>query len=271
MKFSIITVCYNNRDGLEKTIKSVISQTYKEYEFIVIDGGSKDGSKELLEQYDDKIDFWCSEPDKGIYNAMNKGVKLTHGDYVIFMNSGDYFFNNDVLNNIAKIESNADIIAGNVKRIGSDRPLHPHLNSIFEQLYRNTLNHQGSFIRRNLLIKYPYEEEHLKIVSDWKFWIETIIFNNATLYRTDLFVAFQDMTGISQDFSALDKEREYVLNHYFPHPLRKELDSFYQLQKQPVIINLTYLKEKSHFSYTVCRKFISLMTRIVRFSSNLKG
>ena len=270
MKFSIITVCYNNRDGLEKTIKSVICQTYKDYEFIVIDGGSKDGTKELLEQYDDQIDYWCSEPDKGIYNAMNKGVTHVHGDYAIFMNSGDFFFNNDVLKNIARIDTNADIIAGNVKRIGSEKPLHPHLNSIFEQLYRNTLNHQGSFIKKELLLKFPYEEESLRIVSDWKFWIETIIFNNASLYKTDLFVAYQDMTGISQDFNALKKEREFVLNHFFPKTLRIELDSFYHLQNQPNVKNLTYLKEKSYFTYVICRKIISLTTRIVRLFSSHK-
>lgn len=271
MKFSIITVCFNNRAGLEKTIKSVICQTYKDYEFIIIDGGSEDGTRELLEQYDDHIDFWCSEPDKGIYNAMNKGVTHAHGDYVIFMNSGDFFFNNDVLKKIAQIDTNADIIAGNVKRIGSEKPLHPHLKSIFEQLYHNTLNHQGSFINRNLLIEHPYEEEALKIVSDWKFWIETIIINNATLYRTDLFVAYQDMTGLSQDFNTLEKEREYVLDYYFPKTLRKELDSYYRLQNQPNIKNLTYIKEKSPFSYVLCRKFISFITHVVSFIYADKG
>ncbi len=92
MKLSIITVNLNNKDGLQKTIDSVISQTFKDFEWIVIDGGSTDGSKELIEKYSDYISYWVSEPDKGIYNAMNKGIKVAKGDYLEFLNSGDIFF-----------------------------------------------------------------------------------------------------------------------------------------------------------------------------------
>ena len=92
MKLSIITINYNNCDGLQKTIDSVIAQTWRDFEWIVIDGGSTDGSKELLEQYKEHFSYWCSEPDKGIYNAMNKGIAKANGDYLNFMNSGDAFY-----------------------------------------------------------------------------------------------------------------------------------------------------------------------------------
>ena len=83
MKLSVITINYNNRDGLKKTIESVVNQTYKDFEYIIIDGGSTDGSVEVLKEYSDKIDYWVSEPDKGIYNAMNKGIDIAKGEYVM--------------------------------------------------------------------------------------------------------------------------------------------------------------------------------------------
>ena len=97
MKYSIITVNYNNKEGLRKTIESVISQTFRDFEYIVIDGGSSDGSAELLKEYSDKITYWVSEPDKGIYNGMNKGIAKATGDYLNFMNSGDCFYDQQVL------------------------------------------------------------------------------------------------------------------------------------------------------------------------------
>ena len=100
MKLSIITINYNNRDGLQKTIDSVVSQTYKNFEWIIIDGGSTDGSKELIEQYQDHCAYWCSEPDKGIYNAMNKGIEKAIGDYSLFLNSGDRLHDDTVIDKI---------------------------------------------------------------------------------------------------------------------------------------------------------------------------
>ena len=93
MLFSIITINYNNSEGLRQTIDSVVSQTYHEYEYIVIDGGSTDGSVDIIGFFSDKVDYWVSEKDRGIYHAMNKGVAQAHGDYCIFMNSGDSFYN----------------------------------------------------------------------------------------------------------------------------------------------------------------------------------
>jgi glycosyltransferase involved in cell wall biosynthesis len=89
MKLSVITINYNNAIGLRKTIESVVNQTFRDYEYIIIDGGSTDGSVDVIKEYADKIDYWVSEPDKGIYNAMNKGVAAAHGEYTNFLNSGD--------------------------------------------------------------------------------------------------------------------------------------------------------------------------------------
>ena len=264
MKFSIITVCYNNRDGLGKTIESVVSQTYKDYEFIVIDGGSKDGTKELLEQYNDKIDYWCSEPDKGIYNAMNKGVTHAHGDYAIFMNSGDIFYNENILDTIASFNTDADIITGNVNRMDNDVPLRYHHKSMFEQIYHETINHQGTFIKLKLLKKFPYEEKELQIVSDWKFWVDSIIFDNASFFRTNTIVAKQDMTGVSQNMDTLHKERKRVLDEYFPPLLQSELNDYYHLQMNPMVKNSEFIRQKSPFIYSILRKITTLLYKILK-------
>jgi len=100
MKFSIITVNYNNKTGLFNTIKSVINQTFSDFEFIIIDGGSDDGSIEVIKEYSDRITYWVSERDNGIYNGMNKGIVQAKGDYVNFMNSGDTFYSNNTLENV---------------------------------------------------------------------------------------------------------------------------------------------------------------------------
>ena len=89
MKLSIITINYNNREGLKKTINSVINQTFRDFEYILIDGGSEDGSKEIILQHEAQFSYWRSEKDHGIYNAMNKGILAAKGDYLLFLNSGD--------------------------------------------------------------------------------------------------------------------------------------------------------------------------------------
>ena len=163
MKYSIITVNYNNRDGLKKTIESVVCQTFRDYEFIVIDGGSTDGSVDVLKEYDDKITYWVSEPDKGIYNGMNKGIAKATGDYLNFMNSGDCFYADDVLQRVADYNSQADFI------VGRDY----HYN---ERLQRGhaSIQPQSSFIRRELFADSPYDESH-RLVSDWIFYVEKIV------------------------------------------------------------------------------------------------
>ena len=97
MKYSIITVNFNNKEGLLKTIESVIHQTFRDFEFIIIDGGSTDGSVDVLKEYSSQINYWVSEPDGGIYQGMNKGLRQAKGDYVNFMNSGDCFYSASVL------------------------------------------------------------------------------------------------------------------------------------------------------------------------------
>lgn len=224
MKYSIITINYNDKDGLEKTIKSVISQTYTDYEFIVIDGGSCDGSKDVILQYAGKIDFWVSEKDNGIYNAMNKGIAQAKGDYLNFMNSGDAFHSDDVLERISQ-SSDADIIYGKYKK--STEPVAwflPVEDVTLYDLYRGTLNHQASFISRKLFENSFYDEK-LKIVSDWKFFLQKLVFENCTFFRADVIVVDYDATGFSaKNVDLYYEERKNVLRENLPERIRKDYE-----------------------------------------------
>ena len=178
MKYSIITVNYNNKDGLRATIESVVSQTFRDFEFIVIDGGSTDGSVDVLKEYDDKITYWVSEPDKGIYNGMNKGIAKATGDYLNFMNSGDCFYDDNVLQRVTDYNSQADFIVGrdyhyNERLQRGHASIQPPRTTMMH-FFVATLDHQSSFIRRELLADSPYDESH-RLVSDWIFYVEKIV------------------------------------------------------------------------------------------------
>lgn len=218
MYYSIITINYNNCEGLRRTINSVIGQTYKNYEFIVIDGKSTDGSVEVIKEYEALISYWISEKDNGIYHAMNKGVAQAHGDYCIFMNSGDYFYSNKVLDNLKGYGAEEDVIVGKVSIDENNHVISPPPKDelTLYHLYYGAIPHQGSFIKTDLLRKYPYDES-LKISSDWKFFIQALIIDNCSVRYIDEFVAKYDMNGISIVNSELMRmEKDNVLATLFP-------------------------------------------------------
>ena len=215
MKFSIITINYNNREGLIRTIESVVCQKNTNYEFIIIDGGSTDSSVEVIKENERRITYWISEKDKGVYHAMNKGVAQAHGDYCVFMNSGDCFHSPDVLDTINEYQG--DIICGKVLKGNAKSPSGPRKSTItLVDLMRGSLPHQAMFIKRELLLKHPYDERY-KILSDWKFCIETIVFDNCSFRSCNIIVADYDTSGISTNSNGLlPKERELILQELFP-------------------------------------------------------
>lgn len=215
MRYSVITINYNNREGLSRTLKSIVNQKSTDYEFIIIDGGSTDGSVDIIKEYKKSITFWTSEKDSGVYHAMNKGVVHAHGDYLIFMNSGDCFHSPNVLSSLYDYKE--DIICGKVLKGSDPNPKGHEKGSIsLVDLMRASLPHQAMFIKRELLVKHPYDENY-KILSDWKFSIETIIFDNCSFRNIDIIVANYDTTGISTNSNGLlPKERELILKELFP-------------------------------------------------------
>ena len=219
MKISVITINYNNVVGLVQTIGSVIGQTFHDSEYIVIDGGSTDESVSFIRTREDRIDYWISEKDNGIYHAMNKGVAQAHGDYCIFMNSGDCFYDPDVLKNVANLIDEEDIVVGKVVIDKNDSIISPPPISgelTLYHLYFGAIPHQGAFIKTDLLKKYPYDES-LKISSDWKFFVQTLILDNCSIRYLDVFVACYDIEGLSSlNPKLMRHEKEEVLSSMFP-------------------------------------------------------
>lgn len=220
MKLSIITVNFNDAEGLERTIKSVISQSFKDFEFIIIDGGSTDASVDVIKKYENYINYWTSEKDGGIYPGMNKGLRLAKGEYLNFMNGGDCYHSPDVLDNIFALNTDADIITGThsengIRNVGKD-------GVTMLDLYKWAIDHQASFIRREVALRHPYDEKYC-IVSDWKFFIEALVIDNCSFYYTDTVVVDVDMKGISNTNLDLDKqEREAVLKELLPDRVLKD-------------------------------------------------
>lgn len=211
MRFSIITINYNNKNGLKRTIASVLCQTLSDYEFIIIDGGSTDGSINIIKENAKRIAYWISEKDNGVYHAMNKGVDQAHGDYCIFMNSGDCFHSPDVLSSVQSYQEH--IICGQVSTFPSGH--HKSTISLVD-LLRSSLPHQAMFIKRELLIKHPYDEKY-RILSDWKFCIENLVIDNCSFRNIEDVIADYEGGGISSNSRVLlAKERTSILHEMFP-------------------------------------------------------
>jgi glycosyltransferase involved in cell wall biosynthesis len=219
-KLSIITINLNNALGLRKTIESVINQTSHDFEYIIIDGGSSDSSVQVIQEYKLKITHWLSEPDGGIYNAMNKGIVLAKGEYCQFLNSGDWLVSSEVTSLMLENLPDCNIIYGNMlKKLLNGEIIKNKeipLNS-FLTFYTGALNHSSAYIRRSLFEKYGLYDENLKIVSDWKFYLKAIVLNNEKVCYRDIDLTYFDMSGISSTDHQLDRiEREKVLNEMIP-------------------------------------------------------
>lgn len=202
MKLSIVTINYNNKNGLQKTIDSVISQTYKDFEWIIIDGGSTDGSKELIEQYTDYITYWVSEPDTGIYNAMNKGIKVARGEYLLFLNSGDSLYEMNVLKKTIPLLGGKDIYVGYEqlsscpnKEITYKYDFTPE--GVVHRLIFKGIPHQATFFHRNVFSVYGMYREDKQILSDLWVLYRSLMFGSATIEALPFIISIYDMTGIS--------------------------------------------------------------------------
>jgi glycosyltransferase involved in cell wall biosynthesis len=235
-KLSIITINLNNQSGLIKTIQSVISQTFKDFEWIIIDGDSTDGSKELLKKHIQHFTHCISEKDNGIYNAMNKGVKLAQGEYIYFLNSGDYLCNKDTLKNVFNRFITSDFINGNLilnafsvnKR---DFGIHSSHITCYD-LFSGNLNHQSTFIKKDLFYKYGMYDENLKVVADWKFFFETIILHNCSVTYINQDIAYFDTTGISSKaLNIIRKERSEYLNTILPQKVIEDYKFLFHINE----------------------------------------
>ena len=283
MKLSIITINYNNAEGLRKTLASVTSQTFHDFEHIIVDGGSTDESVDIIREYADnetirlqgykatrqekngKADdtlpnrpiasspnrheiCWISEPDKGIYNAMNKGIEIAFGkrivnscnhselvedknqgirmadaEYLLFLNSGDYLVDADTLKNVFEEANDVDIIYGdriNVYEDGSQKEVNYFPDKITGSfMYHSMISHQASFIKSDLFVKYGLYREDLKYASDWEFFLKTFLLYNCTYQHIHQYVVYFDCLGISsiaENNKEMWEERERVFSETLP-------------------------------------------------------
>lgn len=280
MKLSIITINRNNAVGLEKTMRSVAAQTFKEFEYIVIDGASTDGSVEVIKSLESEFAHlkWVSEPDAGIYNAMNKGLRMASGDYIQILNSADCLAAPEVTERmLEELEKQGypSILYGNmVKCFPDGRKM---VDKCFAGqeitmlgMYTGTLNHDPAYIRRDLFEKYGYYDESLKIVSDWKWYLQALILGDEKPQYVDLDVTLFDMTGISETNKELDKkEREMVLEQLFPKAIIADYERFAfpvsqikRLQRHPWAYKLMWFVERCLFKM---EKRKNRKTAIVRY------
>lgn len=223
MKLSIITINYNNAIGLKRTIESVISQDCSGIEYIVIDGGSSDTSKDIIEEYSSHITYWISKPDNGVYNAMNKGIKHANGEYLLFLNSGDTLLKDAGLTGIIDKLTGEDIIYYNLEicdTTNNNKFIKFYPDYIdFKYLIEDGLPHMGTFIKRNALIDYGGYSEQMRIASDWAFFIDAICLNNASYkHIDDCFSTFylDGMSSDSQNRHILTDERNNHIATIYP-------------------------------------------------------
>lgn len=260
-KISIVTINYNNAIGLTSTLKSIISQSYTNYEYIVIDGGSTDGSKQIIEEYAPHLSYWVSEEDKGIYHAMNKGVCQAKGEYLLFLNSGDYL-EPEILTEVAKELTGEDIIYGDLYFIfeNTERRLQKYDIPLTATRFLSSdfsLPHPASFIKRELFLNEMYSENYL-IVSDWEFFIKNIILKDCTTKHMSIGVSNFLDGGISSTNPILTKEeRRKVLNNLFPPKVYNDLLKLSIIERSPLCDIIPQLNHT--------RKFQKRMKRLILF------
>lgn len=268
MKYSIITINYNHAEGLRRTIESVVNQTCKDYEYIIIDGGSTDGSVDVIKEYADKIDFWVSEPDKGIYNAMNKGIDHAHGEYLNFMNSGDCFYALTVLEEVKPLLT-ADIVSGTLSVSAQNRTITPPNDDIsLMTLMGRDIQHQSTFIKRELNTRIKYDD-NLKIVSDWKFFVEALVFQNSSYRNINVTVCEFESNGISgrdENVCKWKNEKMGTLKSLLPRGILK--DYLYYSDKHSPMLDIIPSFNKTRglqsFVCAVVKRIVAMYNIFIR-------
>lgn len=277
MKLSIITINYNNAEGLKRTLSSVAEQMYRDIEHIIIDGGSTDGSVDVIKEYvsanPNKDPFfkhaikWVSEKDNGIYNAMNKGIRKAIGAYIEILNSGDILAALDVTDRMVReLEKNEypAILYGNMLKSYDGKKIERdtcgngmYTPESFLYFYKGTLNHDCAYIRRDLFDKYGLYNEDMKICSDWEWYVKAIAIGGEKAVYTNIDVTIFDMNGVSEsrgkNADLIKKERREYLEKILPATILHDYDMFafpvlqYQRLKKYHLWPIVYFMERVLF------------------------
>lgn len=251
-KISIITVNYNNLEGLQHTIESVSSQTWQEFEHIIIDGGSTDGSVAYIESLSRNFSYWVSEQDNGVYHAMNKGISKASGDYLLFLNSGDHFYNRSVLEKNQHFVLECDLVYFNMFVSGEHKKFikeYPDTLS-FAYFLKDNLPHPATFIKKELFETVGSYKDDFKIVADWKFFIDCICMHNASYLHVDATLStfyLDGISSISENKVIIDAEKHDVLQSSYKPYLQglddtlKYMTIVHNLRKSRIIKTLIQL------------------------------
>jgi glycosyltransferase involved in cell wall biosynthesis len=264
-KLSVITVNLNNLIGLKKTMESVINQNFSDFEYIVIDGGSTDGSYEIIQQFDySKIENyqWISEKDSGVYEAMNKGIRLAKGEYLLFLNSGDFLVDKKVLEDVFSKPHTADFLLGRCNVSDNGMVIHttnPPEKITFGFLYFTGLNHQSTFIKKEMFHKHGYYREDFRYNADIEFWYRTIIMQNCSTETLSTIITDYNTDGISSKESNSDAYQKELIEIY-SHPLLRQFIPDYDAWKieQQEMETMYWLKSK--------KKIYSIIQSTYRFA-----
>lgn len=282
MKLSIITVNLNNREGLRKTLDSVACQTWRDFEHIIIDGASTDGSVDVIREYAHGFESrsicqepsatntsthvaqpqthqhisqpstishqpytikWLSEPDTGIYNAMNKGIRMAKGEYCLFLNSGDYLIDVEVLNIVFAMSFKEDVVYGyQIFNLGDHSEVVNSPRQVTLRTFiRGSIHHSGNaFIKRDSFGKWGMYDESLKIVSDWKWFLMSIGLGDASVRYIDVLLSVFDCHGISfLNDELCDLERNKTLHELVPFRILEDYN-YFQRREQQLISSRPY-------------------------------
>ncbi len=244
---SIITINYNNKKGLEDTIVSVTGQTIKHFEFIIIDGGSTDGGKEVIDNYKNSVTYSVSEKDNGVYDAQNKGIKAAKGDYLLFLNSGDTFYNTRVIEEFYKfIDSEKPAIAyGDSNLVCPDKKdeiLRQPEKLDLHYFFRRTLNHQATFIKRELFFGYGLYDLNYRICADFDFFFKVFVNQPQYFKHFNCVVCNYMNDGISsssKNYDQMVSEKQTILKKNLS---KEEYNRFYKGYRQEIPLKYRILE-----------------------------
>lgn len=314
MRLSIITINYNNAEGLRKTIESVLMQTFRNFEYIIVDGASTDDSISILKDEVSKLTSFAgdddsitacgeakgnqvfisasasnnwdvhklvaqekswryisdrlkivSEKDKGIYNAMNKGIRMAEGEYCLFLNSGDALHDKNVLARIIPLLGEADVHSFDADFVYPDgaRERHAYPDTLtFDFLYCSSFCHQALFYRTERLRAMGGYNEQYRIIGDWVLNVQLLIQNNASYKHNAICTTDYDMTGVSWSREGREqdqKEREQFLQTILPERVLIDYETRNNLRKEPDIqhwlkIRGRYTKKVISWCIRICSK-----------------
>ena len=276
MKLSIITINYNNLEGLKRTYESVVSQTCQDFEWIIIDGGSTDGSKEFIEEHQGQFAYWCSEPDKGVYNAMNKGIAKATGEYLNFMNSGDCFYDEHTLKNVFSQELVADLVYGDWIRVYPDHEEYKAAppKAFYATVFFDNVCHQAMLIKSKVLKQRGYDD-NMHILADWKRWIEMSLEGQTFQYIPLTICRFEATMGLSENVSEQHSRERERLYDLMPVEISRQIKKYNKLYLQnweynnnPIIYDTIRIASKGS-SYKT--KLIHINLSIIKILEKIFG